>query len=216
MYNVNLEPSMKPTVVPYPPQIDVEVLGEQALAVAEAKGWDSWSLRDVAASLGGTANALYRHVGDRAGLVVAMGEAATRQLHAYAFEDLPRPTARDVDRAVVAYTKRFVEFARSNPDRYAAFVNAKPDIEHPGILAWVELWSAANALVRQAVPDAADAAGFALWAFLHGRIGIANGPAKLAAMDAGLEDAVRALLEGFRARSPVESPLPPHARRDPF
>jgi hypothetical protein len=65
------------------------------------------------------------------------------------------------------------------------------------------------------VPDAADAAAFALWALLHGRIELAAGPAYGAATDTGLDEAVHALLTGYRAISPVASPLPAHARRDP-
>ncbi len=182
--------------------------------MAEAKGWRHWSLRDVAGELGVTANALYRYVGDKAGLVVAMGEAATRQLHAHCCDSLPPVHAADPDERVVLLAGRFVDFAVRYPERYAAFVDAKPDPDDPGIRAWVELWDEVNAIVRQAVPDAGDAAAFALWAFLHGRIGIGTGPAKLAAVDAGMDDAVMALLGGFRARSPVPSPLPPHARRD--
>ena len=127
---------------------------------------------------------------------------------------MPAPSAVDIDLPIVVFAHRFVDFAHDNPERYAAFVNAKPGLDHQGIRAWIALWDEFNSIVRLAVPGAGDATAFALWAFLHGRIDIANGAAKLAAMDVGLEDAIRALLEGFRARSPVQSPLPDHARRD--
>ena len=201
--------------MPFPSRVNAETVVATALELVEAKGWEHWSLRDVAGAVGVTANALYRHVGDKAGLVVAMGEVATRDMLSYMFDGLPNACDNDPDKPVVHIALRFVEFAVKQPARYAAFIHAKPDPTHPGMRAWVEFWERVNALVRQSHPDAADATGFALWAFLHGRVELANGPAKLAAADAGLEEAVRALLSGFRARSPVESPLPPHARRDP-
>lgn len=204
------------SVAPFPSRIDPETLGATALAVAEREGWDRWTLRSIAEDFGVTPNALYRHVGDRAGLVVAMGEAAAQQLSA-----LLRRRARaslrkheDPELAVLAIARAFIEFAAKRPDAYAAFMHAKPELEHPAHAAWIELWAQVHAYVREAVPDAADAAGFALWAFLHGRVALARGAASRAAVDAGLEDAVRALLTGFRANSPVPSPLPDHVRMD--
>lgn len=202
--------------MPYPSRIDADELGARALAVAEAKGWEAWTLRDVAKELGVTANALYRHVGDRAGLVIAMGEAAARALsRSLRGRSSRRPAAGDPDAAAVAMALRYVRFAQRRPHAYAAFIRGKPPVGHPGQQAWIELWAGLHALVRASVPEGADAAGFALWALLHGRVELAQGPAHGAAIDAGLEDAVRALLEGFRAGSPVPSPLPPHVRLDP-
>lgn len=200
--------------MPYPSQIDKEKIGQDALAIVEKQSWNKWSLRDVASKLGVTPNALYRHIDDRAGLVVAMGEAATEQLHQYIFSEFPDASAVDPDLGVVALASRFIDFAQSRPVAYAAFANAKPSPDHPKIMAWLEIWRSFNERVRAAVPEAADAAAFALWAFLHGRIELANGAAKLADFDAGLEDAVRAIIEGFRSNSPVASPLPDHVRLD--
>lgn len=62
--------------MPYPSKIEPKNLSRDALKVVEARGWDSWSPRDVARSLGVSANALYRYVQNREDLVVATGEAA--------------------------------------------------------------------------------------------------------------------------------------------
>jgi len=199
--------------MPYPAQIDPATLGERALEVAEARGWEHWTLRDVAAALGVTANALYRHVGDRSGLAVAMGEAASRALHA-ALVPETREARSDPDEAVRSLARRFVAFAADRPDAYAAFIRAKPGPKHVAMEAWMALWDQVNACVRRALPEAGDAAAFALWAFLHGRVELAAGPARGAPIDAGLDQAVRALLAGYRAISPVASPLPEYARRD--
>lgn len=213
MYYVNLQ-SDDSSVMPYPAQIDPETLGKRALEVAEERGWDAWTLRDVASALGVTANALYRHVGDRGGLAIAMGGAATEALHAALVAGEVRKKG-DSDAAVRSLARRFVAFAGRRPHAYAAFMGAKPPPEDPAAAAWMQLWDEVNACVREAVPDAADAAAFALWALLHGRVELAAGPAHGAAIDAGLDEAVDALLRGFRSISPVASPLPPHARRDP-
>ncbi|MEM1246904.1 MAG: TetR/AcrR family transcriptional regulator [Acidobacteriota bacterium] len=196
--------------MPYPARIDRKKLAEQALEVAEAKGWDSWSLRDVAAHVGVTVNALYRHVDDRAHLVLAMGVAAAGELRS-ALE----PIASEPDDAVVEMSRQFVDFAMRRPHAYAALTHAKPDPGAPEMAAWTAVWVDVHACVRRAVPESGDAAAFALWAFLHGRVGLAQSAARLAEATAGLDDAVRCLLEGFRARSPVPSPVPPHARLDP-
>jgi AcrR family transcriptional regulator len=198
--------------MPYPAQINPHTLGLRALEVAEACGWDGWTLRSVAAALGVTANALYRHIGDRAGLAVAMGEAATRELHKTLAAD---STARGADEAVRELARRFVAFAVARPHAYAAFMRAKPPPDDPAVATWILLWDDVNACVRRAVPEAADAAAFALWALLHGRIELAAGPAYGSGADAGLDDAVNALLRGYRAISPVTSPLPALVRRDP-
>jgi len=200
-------------LVPFPARIEPEALGPRALAVAEAKGWATWSLRDVARDLGVTPNALYRHVGDRAGLVVLMGEAAIRELQAALRLD-HRQSNRSPDTDVLDMCRRFVRFAMERPHAFDALNQAKPAIEHPSHDAWVELWVDMRDIVKAQTPNAADAASFALWAFLLGRVELARGVASRASVEAGLEHAVTALLAGFRAISPVPSPLPPHVRRD--
>ncbi|MEM9067538.1 MAG: TetR/AcrR family transcriptional regulator [Myxococcota bacterium] len=194
--------------MPYPARIDPASIGERALKIVEEKGWDHWSLRDVASALGVTPNALYRHVGDRAGLGIAIGAAACAALAGALETRDDSPLER-----VLAMSHRYVDFGTARPDAYRAFVDAKPDVTHPGIRQWMLLWDMVRQVVVEAVPDAGDAAGFALWAFLHGRVMLAQGPARAAAPNAGLDDAVRALLSGFRAMGDVPSPLPPYLAR---
>ena len=180
-------------------------MGAQALAVAEAKGWERWSLRDVAAELGISPNALYRHVGDRDGLVVAMGVAAAEEIHEYLADTPGRGKA-----AVVRMSVRYVEFAVARPHAYAAFMRAKPPPADPKVLAWSRVWADVRDRVESILPDSTDAAAFALWAFLHGRVELALGPARLADPTSGVEDGVRAMLRGFEASGKVPNPLPEH------
>ena len=192
--------------VPYPSQIDAERIGAVGLDVVERAGWDDWSLRDVAKQLDVTPNALYRHVDGRSGLLVEIGSHAARHLA----ESLTTPKeSQDPLAAVVAVGERYVDFAVSRPHAYAAFTAAKPDIDNPAVEPWLALWVTVRSIVADAVPDSPDAAAFALWALIHGRVSLASGPARMASATAGLADAIRALLAGFRAGEPVASPVPP-------
>ncbi len=76
------------------------------------------------------------------------------------------------------------------------------------------MWEDIKEAVRRTAPESVDAAMLALWAFLVGRIELAKSPVlSNARFDAGLDDAVCALMTGFRAKGPVASPLPKHLRR---
>lgn len=191
--------------MPYPPQIDADRIGAVGLDVIEAAGWDAWSLRDVAKALGVTPNALYRHVDGRSGLLVEIGSHAARHL-AKSVVGPEKP--QDPTAAVVAVAERYVDFAVNRPHAYAAFTAAKPDIDNPAVEPWVALWVSVRSVVADAVPESPDAAAFALWALIHGRVSLANGPARMASASEGLAEAVRALIAGFSASGPVGSPVP--------
>ncbi|MEO1231506.1 MAG: helix-turn-helix domain-containing protein [Myxococcota bacterium] len=199
------------SVVPYPSHVDPSQLGALSLEVVEAKGFRQWSLREVAARVGVSPNALYRYVPDKETLLILTAEAAARALLA---ELSSTPELSGDDDGVVELARRFVRFACSREEAHHAFCAAKPGLDHPSFLAWAELWAFVNGRVRAAVPASGDAAAFALWAFLQGRVELSRTTAYRAPADAGLEDAVRCLLEGFRRRGPISSPLPPHARLD--
>ena len=191
--------------MPYPSRIDPESIGAGTLAVIEDRGWEHWSLRDVAAAMSVAPNALYRHVDGKRGLDVAAGAAAVREIHRAlrGVERLDDPVV-----TVIHLARRYVAFAQARPDAFRAYSRSKPDPSDPRVVEWMRLWVTVRDLVAIAVPDAADAAAFALWALLDGRVDLASGAARLAAADAGLDDAVRALLVGFREAGPVASPLP--------
>ncbi|MEM8708455.1 MAG: WHG domain-containing protein [Actinomycetota bacterium] len=195
--------------MPYPAQIDIGSLGVRALEVVEANGWEGWSLRDVATHLEVTPNALYRHVDGKHGLHVLAGGAAADVL----FDRIDGVGHSDDPRAdVVRLVARYVDFALERPHAYQAFMTAKPEPDHFAYGSWVRLWVAFRAVVAEALPDAADAAAFALWSLVHGAVELARGPARQKAADAGLADAVLAVLDGFAAAGVVASPLPPFMR----
>jgi len=196
--------------MPYPSRIDASRLGADALAFVEERGWERWSLRELASSLGVSANALYRYVADRDDLALAIAEAAARALYV----ELRAAEGAGCER-LVDMAERYVGFSADRPHAFTAFVRAKPAPDHPRFQTWRALWLEVRETVATVTPDAVDAAGFAYWALVHGRAELARGPAPLAAPTAGLELAVRALLDGFAGRGVAPSPLPEGIRLDP-
>lgn len=192
--------------MPYPSKIDAATLGDVVLRVVERKGWDAWSIRDVAAELDVSPNAIYRHVADRAELIVEAGAVAARSL-----SDVLTAASSEVDEpaeALVAMSRAYVDFAAQRPGAYEAFVRAKPEPDDPRAHAWQQCWVVVVTAFASAVPQAAEAAGFALWSMLHGRVDLTRGPTSRVDPRAGLDEAIRAIVEGFRAAGPLDSPIP--------
>ncbi len=188
--------------MPYPSRIQADRLGRDALAVVEAKGWESWSLRDVATSLGVSVNALYRYVDDRDDLVVAVAEAAALALGSHLAE-----ATGDGEARLIELARRYVTFSVERPHAFSAFVQAKPPLDDPRVAAWFAVLRLVIDEVEVLLPDASAAAAFAYWALIRGRAELARGPTNLGEPTAGLQDAVRALLLGFRQLGTVPSPL---------
>lgn len=166
-------------------------------------------MRELGASLGVSANALYRYVGDRDGLAVAIGAAAAEALGTA----LTASEGQGLDR-LVDIAHRYVQFATERPHAFSAFAKAKPRPDHPRFAVWRAIWVEVRRTFDDVTPHAGDAAGFAFWALVHGRIELARGPAPLAAPTDGLPEAVAALVRGFAAGGAVPSPLPPGLRRN--
>lgn len=189
--------------MPYPPKIDTAALGRTALQVVERHGWESWTLRDVAASLDVSVNALYRHVDSRDHLATQAGAAAAVDLRA-AIADVDESLG-PVER-VVAMSRRYIGFASTRPHAYTAFIRGKPGPAAPQTAAWNDLWADVLDQVAAAVPAAGGAAAFALWSMLHGRAELCRGT-PVDPHD-GLDDAVRAMIAGFQQSGLLASPVP--------
>ena len=189
----------------YPSQIDPEVIGEVALGLVEAEGWDAFSLRGVAKALGVTPNALYRHIGDRNGLDIAVGAAAASAL----LETLRVKTEgiEGVD-LVIEAAHAYVEFGTTRSDAYRSFIAGKPELDDPRVKDWLQPWRLIRNAVAPLVPLAAGATGIALFALLHGRVDLARGPLRAAAPTDGLNEAIYALIAGYESLGRVEGPRP--------
>lgn len=189
----------------FPSRIDPTVIGDWGLQVIEEQGWEEWSLRDVARKFGVTPNALYRYVDDKNGLLIEIGASAARAL----LKSMDKcPKSQDPRKSVLWICNQYLDFAFSRPHAYRAFMTSKPTSQHPALREWRNVWLHLHRQVEKCVPQAADAAGFAIWSYLHGRIELSTGAAIRAKPKAGVKDAVLAMLAGFEAHSPVNSPLP--------
>ena len=93
-------------------------------------------------------------------------------------------------------------------------MEVKPDLDDQRVQPWNDLFTLVRAVVAAVLPRSADAATFAFWALLHGRLELASGPARAVSADVGLDDEVRALLAGFDVIGKVASPLPSHLAED--
>lgn len=189
--------------MPYPSHIDPAQIGPRALAVVEARGWDQWSLREVAGELGVSPNALYRYVEGRDGLAVVIGAAAAWVLHGA----LVGIAAEGEDHLIGVATV-YVHFAVERPHAFSALVHAKPAPDDARVAPWLALWEHLLERFVQVLPENASAACFAYLALIHGRAELARGPARFSAPTAGLADAVRALVAGYRAVGQVPDPVP--------
>lgn len=177
----------------YPSKIDPAALPAVALSVAEAQGWDDWSLRDVAAELGVSPNALYRYVADRDELVVDMGVVAVQELTAA----LTQPDGDDPMATLLALAEAYVDFAASRPGAYQAVIRAKPAEGDPRRDAWHRCVMLLVEVVAGVVPDTAEACAMACWSTLHGRVDLSTGPAAALDPKDGLEETIRALVRGY-------------------
>jgi len=153
---------------------------------------------------GVTPNALYRHVDGKRGLEVAIAVAAVRELRAAL---KPATPENDPVVCVQVMAAQYLDFAARRPHAYKAFSEGKPLPDDPGAIEWLHLWVDFRAVVRRATPQAVDAAGFAIWCYLHGRVELAQSAARAAPLDAGVADTIAALLSGY-ADITVDSPLP--------
>jgi len=191
--------------VPYPKQIDPASIGQTGLLLVEEHGWEAFSLRGVSKALGVTPNALYRHVGDRQGLDIQVAAVAAADLARWLRE---RTAGLDGEALVLGLSDSYVRFGAARADAYRAFLAGKPDLDDPRLAAWLGPWRMIRRAVGPLVPLAADAAGIAVIAVLHGRIDLARGPLRAAEPTDGLEGAVKALLAGFERLGPVDGPKP--------
>ena len=195
--------------MPYPKQIDAASIGQTALQLVEAHGWQAFSLRRLSKALGVTPNALYRHVGDRQGLDIQIAAVAAAEIARWLRDE---SAGLESEALVLGLSDAYVRFASARADAYRAFLAGKPELDDPRLGAWLGPWRLIRRAVEPLVPLAAAAAGIALIALLHGRIDLARGPLRAAAPTDGLEGSVRALLVGFEKLGPVDGPTPQRGR----
>lgn len=107
--------------VPYMPKrgLSSQQIYEAALKLVVEKGYDNFSLRELAARLGVQPPSLYSHVKNAKEISTAVGVTATSRLSASlkaAITDKPR------DEAFFAFAYAYRDFAQQNPELYRAIM----------------------------------------------------------------------------------------------
>lgn len=178
--------------------INREQIVDAAAAIADRDGLAGVTIARVAASLGVKPPSLYNHV---SGLEGVLRQLAQRGAAALRNALVPAAAADDPIRAVAA---AYRSFAREHPGLYAAAQRAVPadaDPETAAVMAGVVEVVTGPLLALGVAEDRLVDAGRALWALLHGFVGLeANqgfGPGR--ELDASFDFAVDRYLAGLPA-----------------
>ena len=154
--------------MPYPSKTDREAILSAAVKELVQGGIRDLSLRNIAASLDLAPNAIYRYFSDRRALEAALANEAARQL------ELALRKAADGCEPVTAIrqmSSAYIKFARNNRHLYEAMMSLHTP-EHDAAF-HQSLWTfTVEQVQRIAGPDRAAQASVALWAFLHGAVGL--------------------------------------------
>lgn len=184
--------------MPYPAQINHEMIIERARDLIETGGPDALTLKAIAGSLGVEPPSLYRHVKNKDALLRAVNEQTWQRL----VEALGRSVATNTDPTVrlLRLAHAYREFALTNPHTYAlASANTHPDRQpDPHLLERMVL--PVQAVVADVLGEPVSLAALrGLWALLHGFVMLEmSGQYRRGGdLDAVFEESVRAMLAGW-------------------
>ena len=154
--------------MPYPSKTDRQTILSAAVKELSRGGIRDLSLRNIAASLDLAPNAIYRYFSDRRALEAALANEAARQL------ELALRKAADGCEPVTAIremSSAYIKFARDNRHIYEVMMSLHaPERD---ATSHESLWTfTVEQVKRIAGSDRAAQASVALWAFLHGAVGL--------------------------------------------
>ncbi|WP_051670448.1 TetR/AcrR family transcriptional regulator [Bryobacter aggregatus] len=170
--------------MPFPAKTEAAAILQAALAIVEQQGWESLSMRNIAASLGVRASSLYHHYADRAALESALGALATRSLL----------EAMQSAKGLKAMSLAYIRFAQENQSLYQLITipNAQPESK--------EIWNVLLAAIAKQNKTRRDhtPAILALWSYLHGYVTLERaGQFGTANSQLAFEKGLSALLKSF-------------------
>ena len=156
------------SLMPYPSKTDRQTILSAAVKDLAHRGIRDLSLRNLAASLDLAPNAIYRYFSDRSVLEAALANEAARRL------ELALRKAADGCEPVTAIremSSAYIKFARDNRHLYEVMMSLHAP-EHD-TTSHQSLWTfTVEQVQRIAGSDRAAQASVALWAFLHGAVGL--------------------------------------------
>ena len=187
--------------MPYPAQIDRDIIITTARDLIEAKGRDAITLRAVASALGVKAPSLYRHVKNKDAMLLAINEMTIRELFA---------TLNDADDSSASLTERLVNIARTyrqyahdHPVCYELAMSSRPEIK-PSVELQVELILPLQALLADLTNEEDSLPSLrGVSAFLHGWVSLEINQQlqRGGDLDAHFERSFRAFLLGWQHQS---------------
>lgn len=196
-------------VPPRRPELRDQIVRE-ARKLARRGGLESLTMRNLAAHVGLTAPALYRHFPSKAALVQRLVDEANVELGARLQKALERGTGLARVRAAC---DAYLEFALARPADYEVlfFSSVRRDLEvppsgerSPNFRFFRERVAEAMASGELRAREPAVVA-FVLWAWLHGLVALGKqgrlGDSK-AALRVALDEGFRIYLEGLKPTSP--------------
>jgi AcrR family transcriptional regulator len=155
----------------FPAKTDRARILSAAMEQLARDGMEKLSLRSLAGSLELAPNALYRYFASRSQLEAAITTEITRHLH----ESLRKAAGhKSPERAMRALVRAYIRFAHEQKHLYDVFL--RPCDETPeGEAAHIALWNFVLEQVgRISGPKKAPEAAIALWALMHGFVGLAS------------------------------------------
>jgi AcrR family transcriptional regulator len=155
------------SVMPYPAKTNAQTILTTAITYIEQNGIEALSMRVLAATLGLTPHALYRHYPDRAALEAAIANEGMNQLQAVL---ATATTGRKGLDALRYAAHAYLNFARTHRALYNMLMQPH-EAPTDSSMAEHSLWHFVVNLIedRTALSTEASAdATVALWAFLHG------------------------------------------------
>jgi AcrR family transcriptional regulator len=157
--------------VPYPAKTGREEILATAMGMLAREGLAGLSLRSLADELGLAPNALYRYFADRAALEAAMAAETARQLHTVLKHAAGQ---KEPEAALRSMTRAYLKFAHEQARLYEAMMPAC-DPDGAEAEAHKALWDfVVEQVARLAGERQGPEAAVALWALLHGLVGLEN------------------------------------------
>lgn len=153
--------------MPYPTQINPELILKKARELVEAEGADQLSLHELAATLGVKTPSLYRYFPSKTHLLRALNLQTVRQITAAMPETIA--DGGDARMQLMNMSRAWRAFAHANPMAYAlAFTHPNPELRPEEKLLEALVMPIQQVMASISSEEGSLAALRGLWALIHG------------------------------------------------
>ena len=187
--------------MPYPAQINAELILEEARVLVEAGGAGQLSLHKLATALGVKAPSLYRYFANKTDLLRALNLETARQITGAIRE--AAAVEGDVRAQLLAMAREWRAFVRAYPQTYTlAFNNANPELRPDERVLEALAIPIQQVMAKLSGEEQSLAALRGLWALIHGftLLELSGQFRRGGDLDAAYEESIEAYLEGWGFR----------------